>query len=84
MAAVSPTKRGYMKKKSDKTLARWQKRWFVLRSHYLSYYEDEQAKTPSNTWNLRFVSDLRRQKEQPQELFIEGKEVSIVAVLRNA
>ena len=35
-----------MKKKSDKTLARWQKRWFVLRSHYLSYYEDEQAKTP--------------------------------------
>ena len=41
-----------------------------------SYYEDEHGTEPRNTLNLRFVSDLRRAKEQPQELLLQGPEVS--------
>jgi hypothetical protein len=37
-------KEGYMFKKSSGAVKRWQRRYFVLQTHYLKYYDKEACK----------------------------------------
>jgi hypothetical protein len=36
---------GYLKKKSSGVIKRWQKRYFVIKGHYMSYYDNPQNLT---------------------------------------